>query len=217
MSVAAHLGIRLQDYDKRIRTFIPHYEEMLDAAAQLLDPRANRIVDLGVGTGALSARCLVRAPSAHVTGIDADVDILKLAERRLGKAATLVAGNFARAALPSADAVVASIALHHVRTRTAKLRLLRRVRAALRPGGVFVSADCHPSSVRSRWESQRRAWLAHLDRSYSARKSAALLETWSDEDVYVPLDAEVALLERAGFTTIDVVWRRDAFAVIAGS
>src|SRR5215831_1860740 len=32
MSVASHLGIDLNDYDSRIRTFIPHYEEMLDVA-----------------------------------------------------------------------------------------------------------------------------------------------------------------------------------------
>ena len=33
MSVATHLGIDLGEYDARIRTFIPHYEEMLDVAA----------------------------------------------------------------------------------------------------------------------------------------------------------------------------------------
>ena len=46
----------------------------------------------------------------------------------------LVRGNFVRAPLPKADAVVASLALHHVRTRTAKLRLFRRVRAGEKPG-----------------------------------------------------------------------------------
>ena len=34
MGVASHLGIQLTEYDRRIRTFIPDYEEMLDAAAK---------------------------------------------------------------------------------------------------------------------------------------------------------------------------------------
>ena len=55
MSVAAHLGIRLSEYDRRIRTFIPRYEEILDAAAASVVPKARTIVDLGIGTGALAA------------------------------------------------------------------------------------------------------------------------------------------------------------------
>jgi tRNA (cmo5U34)-methyltransferase len=215
MSVASHLGIRLSEYDKRIRTFIPRYEEMLDETAHAIDPHAKAIVDLGIGTGALAARCLQQAPSARVTGIDADADILALARRRLGESARLVTGDFVRADLPRTDAVVASFALHHVRTRNAKLRVFRRVRAALRPRGVFLSADCHPSGVTARWARQRAAWLAHLRRSYSARESAKLLDAWRGEDVYVPLDAECELLQRAGFRNVDVVWRREAFAVIA--
>ena len=58
MGVASHLGIKLTEYDSRIRTFIPHYEEMLDVAAAAIPPRARTIVDLGIGTGALSSRCL---------------------------------------------------------------------------------------------------------------------------------------------------------------
>src|SRR5471030_3235528 len=117
MGVATHLGIKLTEYDSRIRTFIPHYEEMLDVAAAAISPRARAIVDLGIGTGALSARCLQTAPRARTTGIDVDPDILALAARRLGSRATLVTGSFLRAPLPPCNALVASYALHHVRTR----------------------------------------------------------------------------------------------------
>src|SRR5438552_5527263 len=120
MSVAAHLGIRLSDYDVRIRTFIPDYDTMLDVAASVIPRRTRTIVDLGIGTGALAARCLEQAPAARVLGIDADVDVLALASRRLGHRVTLVADSFLRTKLPVCDAVVASFALHHVRTRNAK-------------------------------------------------------------------------------------------------
>ena len=215
MGVASHLGIKLAEYDQRIRTFIPDYEEMLDAAAEVVDPRARTIVELGIGTGALAARCLKRAPTASVTGIDADPGILALAARRLRKAGTFHTANFVRAPLPHADAVVASFALHHVRTRDAKTRLYQRIRAALRPSGLFISADCHPAADRARWDAQRSAWKTHLRAFYSATESEALLRAWGHEDVYVPLDVELALLRDAGFN-VDVAWRREAFAVVVG-
>jgi trans-aconitate methyltransferase len=214
--VAAHLGIRLSEYDERIRTFIPHYEEMLAAAAAEVDPRARRILDLGIGTGALACLSLARAPRAAITGIDADVEILALAAGRLGGRATLVRGSFLRSAFPPADAIVSSFALHHVRTRDAKGRLYRRVRAALRRGGVFVSADCHPASDGATAAVQMQAWRAHVRRTYGRARTAALFRSWRREDVYTPLEAELMLLECAGFTA-NVTWRRDAFAVLVAA
>jgi ubiquinone/menaquinone biosynthesis C-methylase UbiE len=214
--VAAHLGIRLSEYDERIRTFIPHYEEMLAAAAGAVDPRARHILELGIGTGALALLSLARAPRATVTGFDSDVEILALADGRLGARATLVCGSFLRSPFPPADAIVSSFALHHVRTRGAKLRLYRRVRAALRRGGVFVSADCHPASNSAMAASQMQAWRTHVRRTYRTARTAALFRSWGREDVYMPLDAELTLLERAGLTA-DVTWRRDAFAVLVAA
>src|SRR5690348_9986286 len=111
MGVAAHLGIDLAEYDARIRTFIPHYEEMLDAAASALDPKARIIVDLGIGTGALSARCRERAPKAKSIGIDSDPEMLKASAKRIS-GAQLICGSFLSAEIPLCDAVVASFALH---------------------------------------------------------------------------------------------------------
>ncbi|HEV8344929.1 MAG TPA: class I SAM-dependent methyltransferase [Vicinamibacterales bacterium] len=216
MSVAAHLGIDLADYDARIRMFIPDYEAMLAAAAAVIPERARTIVDLGTGTGALAAACLRRAPHARIVGIDADADMLPLAEKRLGKSATFINESFLRAKLPACDAVVASIALHHVRTRAAKTALYRRIRAALRPRGVFVSVDCHPATARTVARAQRDAWLAHLRLSYTPPEADALLAAWAKEDVYVPLDAEIDLLRRSGFA-VEVIWRKGSFAVLCGT
>lgn len=213
MSVASHLGIRLADYDRRIRTLIPDYAESLRAAAATVPRTAATILDLGVGTGALSARCLRRAVRGRVIGIDADAGILRLAARRLGRRGSLVCGSFLRAPLPRADAVVASFALHHIRTREAKRRFYLRVRAAMRRGGTFVSADCHPARDVALAVAQRNAWLTHLRASYSRAQAAAFLRAWAREDVYVPLDEEVALLNSCGFRA-EIVWRRGAFAVI---
>src|SRR5690349_5365114 len=127
MGVATHLGIDLAEYDARIRKFIPHYEEMLDVAAAAIDPQSRMIVDLGIGTGALSARCLRIAPQAKIVGIDADAEILKAAAQRLPATTKFICSSFQRAEIPDCDAVVASFALHHVRTPRAKAKLYLRI------------------------------------------------------------------------------------------
>jgi ubiquinone/menaquinone biosynthesis C-methylase UbiE len=216
MSVASHLGIRLDEYDARIRTFIPGYEEMLDVAARAVPRNTRRIVDLGTGTGALASRCLGNAKRAHVVGIDADAQMLKVAGRRLGMRASFVEGSFLRAAIPRCDVVVSSFALHHVRTRAAKAGLYKRLRRALRRGGRFIIVDCQPSRDSVVAASQMAEWRGHLERRYSARESRQLLRTWSGEDTYVPLDDETGLLQDAGFR-VDVLWRKGAFAVLLAS
>jgi trans-aconitate methyltransferase len=165
MGVASHLGIELTEYDSRIRTFIPHYEEMLDVAAAAVPPRTRAIVDLGVGTGALSARCLATAGMAMAMGIDVDPEILALAKRRLGGRATFTTGSFLRAPLPECDAVVASFALHHVRTRAAKASLCGGC-PALRPGGVSLASTRMRRAGRP--PCAARQWMGHLRQTYSA-------------------------------------------------
>jgi SAM-dependent methyltransferase len=220
MGAASHLGIDLRDYDTRIRSFIPGYEEMLDGAAAILAAAIGRrhavIVDLGVGTGALAARCLAAKPSARIAGVDEDEAMLAAARRRLGPRLTAIHGSFERLDLPSCDAVTASLALHHVPTAARRLRLFRRIHRTLRLGGLLISADCYLASTAALRSAERRAWIAHLERRYSASESAAYLRAWAREDHYVRLEDEVVLLKRAGFT-VDITWRRGSFAVLAGA
>src|SRR5262249_30630673 len=145
-SVKRHLDVDADAYDAEIRRFIPHYDDMLATGVELLAslvPPAAHVLDLGGGTGALSAAVLRRMPEARVTLLDVDRAMLAEARRRLspfGDRVQLREGSFLDP-LPAADAVVASLALHHVRDLGAKTNLYRAIHTALAVGGAFLNLD----------------------------------------------------------------------------
>jgi tRNA (cmo5U34)-methyltransferase len=214
MGVAAHLGINLAEYDARIRTFIPHYEEMLDVAASALDDETGTIVDLGIGTGALSARCREQVPNARFIGIDSDPEMLKAAAQRV-PGARLICDSFERSEIPTCNGVVASFALHHVRTEKAKAALYERLADALPSRGQLINVDCQPAREENLAQRQFAAWQQHLRLSYDEHQAKEFLSAWSKEDVYVPLDVELGLMSEAGFG-VELLWRKDAFCVLLG-
>lgn len=220
MAVAAHLGIQLDQYDSKIRSFIPDYELLLDTVVDVLTAIGGdelRVVDLGTGTGALADRVLRSLPRATVTAVDEDLDVLDLARERLaphGGRATMLAGSFVELLLPPSDAIVASLALHHVRTVSLKRALYRSLRKSLTRRGVLMLADCMPAANTRLATLQREAWRQHMRLAHSEAEVDAYFAAWSKEDVYFPLEEELEMLASAGYQP-DVVWRRGMFAVIA--
>jgi tRNA (cmo5U34)-methyltransferase len=223
MSVAAHLKINLAEYDQRVRTFIPGYDHMINAAAAACGVTLARvkrpvILDLGVGTGALSARCLEAVPGASIVGVDSDPEILDVARKRFARTksvVTMVPGDLTKLRLPPVHAIVATLALHHVNTPARKRALYKRCFDALPAGGAVVSGDFHPSSIDSMAERQVQGWTSHLLQSYSPAETRRFFRAWAEEDTYMTLEAELAIMQGAGFS-VDVTWRRGGFAVVAG-
>ncbi len=220
MSFADHIRAGVEEYDARIRTFVPHYESMIDRVAEALrhvEASAPVLVDMGVGTGALAARCLEVRPEARVVGVDADAEMLRLAADRLSGHADveLVESDFLEFPVPACDAVVACLAFHHVPTPGEKRQLYRRCADALRPGGFLLSGDRFTARDPALRDAEREAWLAHLERTYTPAESRDHLAAWADEDTYFPLLDEMAWLQAAGLEP-DVLWRDDGFAVVVG-
>src|SRR5215471_1695909 len=130
-SVSSHLRLDTMEYDRIIRTYIPHYDEsrgvQLDLLAAALAPGANRIIDLGGGTGSLAEAILDRFSQCSVLVRDIDREMLSLAQARLsrfGNRLEVEAGSFDDP-LPRVDAVVAAFALHHIRTLHEKTEVYR--------------------------------------------------------------------------------------------
>jgi tRNA (cmo5U34)-methyltransferase len=217
-SVSSHLKIPLEEYDARIRTFIPFYEEMLGEVGKAVSSLAAddpTILDLGIGTGALAEVCLKARPEGRLIGIDSDPEILEMARLRFRDrpGLDLRVGSFLELDFPRSDLIVASFSLHHVPQPEIKKDLFVRCREALGETGSLVMADCFPSADEEVAEEGRRAWGSHLERFYSPEETRAYFAAWAEEDTHFSLPAELDWLEGAGFRPT-VVWRKDLFAVL---
>jgi tRNA (cmo5U34)-methyltransferase len=126
------------DYLALMHSEMPAYERLQDAAAAATGSHAERLLELGTGTGETTRRVLARHPGASLVGIDASAEMLGAAE---------LPGADLRVArlqdpLPDGpfDLVFSALAVHHL-DGPAKADLFARVAAVLEPGGRFVLAD----------------------------------------------------------------------------
>lgn len=223
-SVANHLNLRIADYDRVIRTFIPGYDEMravqLDLLAGALpSDRPALVLDLGGGTGALAAAVAERFPRAEVEIWDTDPAMLEVAQARcapFGGRVRLVGRSFTEP-LTACDAVVACIALHHVKDLAVKGAIYANIRAALRPGGLFANADACMGTTPWLRERAFRAWAEFMaTQGIGAEEAQRHFAAWAKEDYYPPVSSELRLLAEAGFAEPDVFWRKAPFAVFGG-
>lgn len=92
------------------------------------------VLDLGCGTGTLTAQ--IAATGAHVIGLDASAEMIRLAQEQHPQLTFLI-GEGQTFALPEpVDAVFSNAALHWIKPPEA---VVRSVAAALKPGGRFVA------------------------------------------------------------------------------
>lgn len=212
-SVERHLRLEVGEYDRIIRTFIPSYDDLLDTVARAVAAleAPGLVIDLGGGTGGLTERVLERAPTRTLEVWDVDDAMLAVAGRRLarfGERAVLRHHSFDDV-LPPCAAVVASLALHHVRDLGEKTLLYRRVHAALVPGGLFANADvtvpAEPEAARATY----REWVGHMVACGISEADAwRNFDAWAEEDRYFSLEEELQALATAGFTHPQCLYRR---------
>jgi tRNA (cmo5U34)-methyltransferase len=187
----------------------------VELLAALVPPTAH-VLDLGAGTGALSAAVLARLPGVRVTLVDVDTAMLDEARQRLAPFAERV--RFREASflepLPDADAVVASLALHHVHDLAAKTDLYRSIHDALSPGGVLLNLDAAITEDARLNALTFDRWAARMaDHGMTDAEARGHFAAWAAEDRYFPLEEELAALRRAGFAEVDCLWRQSSSAI----
>lgn len=209
-------------YDAMRRRLIPCYDAFYGTALALIaDARpspALRILDLGAGTGLLSAMLLERFPAARLHLMDASAAMLEQARRRF---AGDPAVSFAVADMEAADlggpwdAVASALAIHHL-DDAAKQALFRRIRRALLPGGIFVNAEQVLGPAPQAEERYARIWHDEIRGLGAPEDEIARAAERMAHDRCAPVEDQLRWLREAGFTDVDCSFKAWRFAVLSG-
>jgi len=141
--MSAFFTKRIDEYEAHMLGQVEGIRGAYALVPTLLPEGMEALLDLGCGTGLELDGVFARFPDVRVTGIDlAQAMLDRLAQKFSGKDLTLVCGDYLSVDLGAKrfDAALSFQTLHHF-THAEKLPLYRRIRASLRPGGVYVEAD----------------------------------------------------------------------------
>jgi release factor glutamine methyltransferase len=169
--------------DRRALVPRPETEIVVERCLALLEPlSAPRVLDVGVGSGAIALAIADEAPHAQVTGVDTSPEALALAREnaeRLGLAVELREGGF-EAAAEGWDLVVANppyVGPDEIAQLEPEVR-------DWEPRGALVGEGLHEQLART----ARTAWLVLEVAPAQARTVAAELERLGYTDVRVTRD-----------------------------
>ncbi len=209
-------------YDRAARASMPAYGDLHRAVVggiPYLPTRSFRVLELGVGTGTLTALILAKFPHAEVTGIDLSPRMISRARaklRRYHDRVSLLAGDLSGFPGGRYDAVLSALAIHHLPDR-AKWQLFRRVHRTLPSGGYFGDADDHlpEDSTFDQRYAQIASGLTSPRPDLGHWTSPQ--EVWHEHEQFdhpCTVAAEMAALERAGFAHVGNPWRFYGQAVV---
>lgn len=235
------MDLMAQSYDRYAPLLVPYYEEM---QAVLLDrlrraPAVRLVVDLGAGTGRLLELVCRRFPEVHAVWVDRSPAMRAVAEERLkpfGDRVTFIQAALEspwERALPARPTHILSMsAIHHLVDRE-KARLYGRCYRLLPKGGAFWNADEVRAPALAAYYRALREWDRHVSRLIAAHKLDEIMVTiWQawrrrnlgpprlrrpGDDCHATVEAQLAMLRRAGFVQPQVIWQRGLWCVFGAS
>jgi tRNA (cmo5U34)-methyltransferase len=225
VTVGTTFGAAAWGYDRSRRQLVPGFDEFYGALLEsvpIAEEREIKVLDLGAGTGLLSAMVAGKFPRSRVTLVDLSVEMLRVARRRLAGGP----GRFefrtmdhARKPLPRRaggyDLVVSALSIHHL-THGDKKELFGKVRRSLAVGGYFVNADQIAGDTPEEETRFRDWWLGRVREAGISEKDlgAALLRMRADKNA--TLGDQLLWLREAGFGEVDCRYKDYRFAVCGG-
>jgi tRNA (cmo5U34)-methyltransferase len=207
-----------QEYDSQREYIIPEMQQYYGAAVWAMETTAQKpaILDVGAGTGLLSAHLLEKFPDARLTLMDISENMLDMARKRFAtrQGTEYVVCDYSRSALGGPyDIVCSALSIHHLSPED-KCQLFGRIYTALKPGGMFVNADQAEGETLYFRQRYLEYWNDFLRSGpMTEEQHAEILKRRDTLDRNEKLSDQLAWLKDAGFSDVDVVFKNRTFIV----
>lgn len=207
-----------QDYDAQREYIIPEMRQFYGAAVWAMETAAPEpaILDVGAGTGLLSAFLLEKFPDARLTLMDISENMLDMARLRFASrpGTEYIVCDYSQSELGGPfDLICSALSIHHLAPGD-KQRLFRRIYRALKPGGMFVNADQAEGETPYFTRRYLDYWNDFLRSGpMTEAQHAEILKRRDTLDRNEKVSDQVAWLKEAGFSDVDVVYRNRTFIV----
>lgn len=207
-----------QDYDAQRGYIIPEMQKYYGAAVWAMETAAPEpvILDVGAGTGLLSAFLLEKFPDARLTLMDISENMLDLARKRFATRpdTEYIVCDYSCSELGGPyDLVCSALSIHHLSPED-KRQLFGRIYRALKPGGMFVNADQAEGETPYFTQRYLDYWNDFLRSGpMTEAQHAEILKRRDTLDRNEKLSEQLTWLKEAGFADVDVVYRNRTFIV----
>jgi tRNA (cmo5U34)-methyltransferase len=221
--VKTHFENEAREFDRIIRTLIPHYATMIRALVHSIPHDRSlplRVMDLGCGTGTVSESVLAAFPGARVTCLDVAGNMIAFAREKLARHSGVeyIVADFSEFDFTSQyDVVVSSLALHHLEKDDDKQAVYRRIFKCLNSGGIFYNADVVLGSDEFLESVNLLEWRRFMSEEISEEEIVGKwLPKAREEDHPSRLMDQLRWLADIGFIHVDVIWKYYGFAIFGG-
>ena len=208
-------------YDAQRKGIIPFFEDFYMAAAQAAEWPAQdpSILDVGSGTGLLSALILKNYPEASLTLMDISANMLIVARQRFSGRDQVIykVVDYRSEELGGPhDIICSALSIHHL-DHEEKRVLYTRIYSVLNPGGVFVNAE----QVEGETPEQHRRYMEYWN-DY-VRSAPLPEEEWKNAlqrrdtlDKMEKLSVQLGWLRAIGFSEVDIRYKNRMLTVMRG-
>jgi len=221
MDIQELFDVGADQYDRQRRMVIPCFNDFYQTTIDLIPFSSSdsfRFLDLGAGTGLLTASIISVFPNATATLMDLSEKMLEKARERFSsnKRANFLIWDYSHSILPEEyDLIISAMSIHHL-SDNEKKSLYQRVFDALKFEGVFINADLVKGETDRIEEKYQAMWMNWIRKAGLNKNELLKIIDRMQYDKPSSLKIQLQWLKEIGFQDVECYYKYFNFAVYSG-